>query len=180
VCIARKTSRPPAWRVRVHDAIIGFDDAIQGSLVQDLRREVGDFVVWRAENGCAYQLAVVVDDAEQRINAIVRGTDLLDSTPRQILLQRLLGFSRPGYAHLPLATGVNGCKLSKHEAALPVDAADPLPALRAALGFLGQAAPSAGTPATLLACAVREFDAHRIPCASNLRLPIAAVREETS
>ena len=165
--------------MRVHDAIIGFDDAIQGALIQDLRREVGDFVVWRVEGGCAYQLAVVVYDAEQGINAIVRGTDLLDSTPRQIFLQRQLGFAQPGYAHLPLVLGADGRKLSKHEAALPVDAADPLPALRAALRFLGQAAAHANNPATLLARAIREFDAHKIPRASNRRLPIAAVREET-
>lgn len=178
-CIARESDRAPAWRVRVRDASIGFDDAIQGAVSQDLRREVGDFVVWRVEGGCAYQLAVVVDDAAQGINAIVRGADLLDSTPRQILLQRLLGFSQPTYAHLPLALGADGRKLSKHEAALAVDARNPLPALRTALEFLGQTVTPERNPAALLANAAHRFDAHAIPRATNQRSAIAAVRKET-
>ncbi len=113
--VAEAAAHPPGACVCTTPAI-GFDDAIQGAVTQDLRREVGDFVVWRVEGGCAYQLAVVVDDAAQGINAIVRGADLLDSTPRQILLQRLLGFAQPTYAHLPLVLGADGRKLSKQEA----------------------------------------------------------------
>ena len=92
-------------------------------------------------------------------------------------MQRLLGFAQPTYTHLPLALGADGRKLSKHEAALPGDAAAPLPALRTALGFLGQVAPNADNSATLLARAVHKFDPRRIPRAL-LRLPFAAVREE--
>ncbi len=178
-CVAGESDRTPAWRMRVGDSVIGFDDVIQGARTQHLRHEVGDFVIWRAEGGCAYQLAVVVDDAEQGINTIVRGADLLDSTPRQILLQRLLGFAQPAYAHLPLVLGVDGRKLSKHEVALPVDARDPLPALRAALGFLGQPITSDASPRALLAHAVRHFDAHAIPRQSHHCASIAAVRKET-
>ncbi len=178
-CVARESGRAPAWRIHVGDTVIDFDDAIRGTVTQDLRHEVGDFVVWRVEGSCAYQLAVVVDDAEQRINAIVRGADLLDSTPRQILLQRLLGFAQPTYAHLPLVLGKDGNKLSKHEAALPVDARNPLPALRAALGFLGQPVTSEGSPGALLAHVVRRFDVRAIARASSQCPSIAAVRKET-
>src|SRR5690606_17647572 len=129
----------------------------------DLEREVGDFVVWRADGACAYQLAVVVDDHAQAITDVVRGADLLDSTPRQLLLQRLLGFAHPRYAHLPLALGADGRKLSKHDAALAVDADDPLPALRAALRFLGQDDSAAGSVEALLARALRDFDLRAIP-----------------
>jgi len=162
-CVARAGARAPAWRLRTGGEAIRFEDILQGPQAQDLAREVGDFVVWRADGACAYQLAVVVDDAAQRVDAVVRGADLLDSTPRQILLQRLLGHPQPRYAHLPLALGPDGRKLSKHESALPVDADDPLPALRAALRFLGQPMSVACNPAALLSQAVRDFDARKIP-----------------
>lgn len=162
-CLAPARERPPAWRLRVGAARIAFDDAIQGARQQDLAREVGDFVLWRADGGAAYQLAVVVDDAAQGITQVVRGADLLDSTPRQILLQRLLGLPQPGYAHLPLALGDDGRKLSKQDAARPVDPREPLPALRRALAFLGQRVPAAGTTAALLAAALAGFDPRLIP-----------------
>lgn len=154
--------RTPAWRVRVPDEIVGFDDLVQGHYAQDLRRECGDFVVRRADGWHAYQLAVVVDDAEQDITEIVRGADLLDSTPRQLLLQRLLGLPHPRYAHLPLALDARGQKLSKHEGACPVDPDDPMPALRAALAFLGQHEAHGATPAQLLAEAAARFDLGRV------------------
>jgi glutamyl-Q tRNA(Asp) synthetase len=177
-CVARPTARPAAWRMRVDDEAIAFDDAIQGMTRQDLRREVGDFVIWRADGVSAYQLAVVVDDAAQDVTDIVRGADLLDSTPRQVLLQRVLGLNRPAYAHLPLALGHDGRKLSKHEQALAVDVGDPLPALRAALRFLGQPLSAARNPTLLLSRAVREFDAKRIPSIAAAPAPYAAVRKE--
>lgn len=179
VCVARESGRTPSWRIRVGATLIGFDDAIHGTVIQDLRREVGDFVVWRVEGGCAYQLAVVVDDAKQGINMIVRGADLLDSTARQILLQRLLGIAQPCYAHLPLVLAADGTKLSKHDAALPVDANDPLPALRAALDFLGQPRMSADTPHALLAQAARHFDIDAVPRDSDQRRSNVALRKET-
>lgn len=162
-CVAAPARRPPAWRLRVGSAVIGFTDRIHGPYRQDLARQAGDFVIWRADGVCAYQLAVVVDDAAQGITEVVRGADLLDSTPRQILLQRLLGLPQPAHAHLPLVVDAAGHKLSKHTAALPVAADDPLPALRAALRFLGQAVPAADTVIDTLALAVRAFDAERIP-----------------
>lgn len=133
--------RPRSVRVRVSDAAIEFEDAIQGRFGQNLAAEVGDFVVRRADGLTAYQLAVVVDDAAQGITEVVRGADLLDSTPRQIHLQRLLGLPTPAYAHLPVAVDENGAKLSKQTRARPVDDDDPAPALFAALAFLGHPPP---------------------------------------
>ena len=130
-----------AWRLRVPALHIAFADAVQGEVSQDLAAEVGDFVLLRADGITAYQLAVVVDDAEQGITEVVRGADLLASTPRQILLQRLLGYATPAYVHLPVAVDPQGEKLSKQTLAMPVAAADPVPALLAALRFLGQAPP---------------------------------------
>ena len=132
-------SRSRAWRVRVPDeGTTAFDDAIQGRISQQLQRDVGDFVVLRADGLFAYQLAVVVDDYEQQISRVVRGADLLDSAPRQILLQQLLDYPQPAYAHLPVVVDAMGEKLSKQTRAVPVDAAQPLPALIAAWCFLGQ------------------------------------------
>ncbi len=128
-----------AHRLRVPDQRLMFSDAIQGDYSQDLVTEVGDFVLMRADGFFAYQLAVVVDDAEQGISEVVRGADLLASTPRQILLQRLLGYPQPRYAHLPVAVDGQGEKLSKQTLACPVEASRPLPLLLAVLDFLGQA-----------------------------------------
>jgi glutamyl-Q tRNA(Asp) synthetase len=180
-CVApRDASREPAWRVRVPARTIAFDDAIQGRVAQDLSRDVGDFVVRRADGWFAYHLAVVVDDAEQAITDIVRGADLIDSTPRQILLQELLDLPRVRYAHLPLALNAEGRKLSKQERAIAVEAGDPLPALRAALAFLGQAARSERTVAATLAAAVAAFDPKRIPASPRTPAPFAALRKELS
>ena len=137
-CVAQASGLEPAWRVRLPRGRLGFVDALRGPYEQDLGKDVGDMVVRRADGFWAYQLAVVVDDAEQGITEVVRGADLLDSTPRQIALQGLLGLPTPGYAHLPVVREGNGAKLSKSLASLPVDASQPLPALQAAYGFLGQ------------------------------------------
>ena len=166
-CVATRRRRDPAIRLHVPaGTAIAFDDAIQGRVRQDVAREVGDFVLLRADGCWAYQLAVVVDDAAQGITDVVRGADLLDSTPRQVLLQRELGLPSPRYAHLPLVVDEDGRKLSKSLAALPVDPRDPLPALRAAWRWLGQDASAldgAGGIDALLAAAVRAFDPVRIP-----------------
>jgi glutamyl-Q tRNA(Asp) synthetase len=129
-----------AIRVRVDATGIAFADLLQGPQRQQLARDVGDFVVRRADGLVAYQLAVVVDDAAQRITTVVRGADLLASTPRQMFLQRLLGSETPHYLHVPVALTAHGEKLSKqtHARALPHD---PLPALRAAWRFLDQRLP---------------------------------------
>ncbi|MBI5786686.1 MAG: tRNA glutamyl-Q(34) synthetase GluQRS [Rhodocyclales bacterium] len=130
-----------AWRLRVDDATVRFDDAVQGRRRQDLAGEVGDFVLLRADGYFAYQLAVVVDDADQGVTHVVRGADLLDSTPRQVFLQRCLGLSTPHYAHLPVAVNAAGEKLSKQTLAPAIDDHDPVPALVAAMRFLGQEVP---------------------------------------
>jgi glutamyl-Q tRNA(Asp) synthetase len=150
-----------AWRLRVEEAAICFDDAVQGRLCQNLAREVGDVVLLRADGYFAYQLAVVVDDADQGITHVVRGADLLDSTPRQVFLQRCLGLSTPAYAHLPVAVNERGEKLSKQTLAPPVDAGNPVPALCEAMSFLGQC-----PPADLRRAATADFWAWaRIRCA---------------
>jgi len=180
-CIApRDASRDPAWRLRVPARPIAFDDAIHGRIEQDIAREIGDFVVLRADGWYAYQLAVVVDDAAQHITHVVRGADLIESTPRQILLQELLDLPRVRYAHLPLVLDGEGRKLSKQERAIAVDAADPLPALRAALVFLGQHVPTAASVGATLAAAIESFDASRIPTAARWPVPFAALRKEVS
>ena len=127
-------------RVRTHGAPIGFADAVQGWLEQRVETEVGDFVLLRADGITAYQLAVVVDDLDQGITNVVRGADLLDSTARQIHLQRLLGARTPRYAHVPVAVNAAGEKLSKQTGARPLDLSDPQAALARARRFLNQAA----------------------------------------
>lgn len=166
-CVAGAARPDPSIRLRVPDGtVITFDDRVQGTMTQDVAKEVGDFVLRRADGWWAYQLAVVVDDAAQGITEVVRGADLLDSTPRQIHLQRRLGLPTPRYAHLPLVVDADGRKLSKSLAALPVDGNDPLPALRAAWLALGQAdmgwLPAMPLPGVLDA-AVRAFDPACIP-----------------
>ena len=127
-----------ALRVRVPDSEIAFLDRVQGPQRQSLAREVGDFVLYRADGLFAYQLAVVVDDAAQGVTDVVRGADLLDSTARQIHLQRLLGVPTPRYLHVPVAVNAKGEKLSKQTGARPIDVRRAGDELRAALRFLGQ------------------------------------------
>jgi glutamyl-Q tRNA(Asp) synthetase len=130
-----------AVRARVDDVPIGFEDRVQGGIEQNLAYEVGDFVVRRADGLFAYQLAVVVDDFEQGVTDVVRGADLLASAPRQILLQRRLGYPTPRYAHLPVAVDQHGEKLSKQTLAMPLAASDTVLQLWSALRFLGQGPP---------------------------------------
>ena len=134
---AANAERTPAIRLRVPDVEIEFDDRIQGRQRQNLCRDVGDFVLRRADGPYAYQLAVVVDDAAQQITDIVRGADLLDSTPRQIYLQQCLGLPTPRYAHLPVLLGADGQKLSKQNLApalSPDEFRQQLPRIAAWLG----------------------------------------------
>ena len=161
-----------AWRVRVGDEVVRFDDRLQGAQVQDLARDVGDFVVKRADGLFAYQLAVVVDDAAQSITHVVRGADLLASTPRQIHLQRALGLPTPAYLHVPIALNRAGEKLSKQTraAALPDD---PLPALLAAWRFLDQPNPESALHgvAAFWEFAARAWTASRLPPVAMLPAP---------
>ncbi len=128
---------PRAWRMRTDNALLEWTDRRLGPQSQRLEDEVGDFVLKRADGLWAYQLAVVVDDAAQGITDVVRGEDLADNTPRQILLQRRLGMHTPRYLHTPLVLGANGEKLSKQNGAAPLDLSDPAAALREAAGHLG-------------------------------------------
>ena len=150
--------REPAWRLRVPDLDIAFGDALQGPQVQNVRGAVGDFVLKRADGLWSYQLACVVDDAHQCISEVVRGCDLLDSTPRQILLQRLLGLPTPAYLHLPLAVDAEGRKLSKSSDAPPVDMRDTCTTLARALRFLGQNVPGTSDATTMLHTAAERFE----------------------
>lgn len=113
-----------AIRFRVPDQIIAFDDLVCGRVEENVAQGTGDFVVRRADGLFAYQLAVVVDDADQGVTQVVRGADLLTSTPRQIALQRALGYSTPEYAHLPLVMNADGSKLGKRDGALPLPSLD--------------------------------------------------------
>jgi len=153
-----RRDREPAWRLRVPDCTIAFEDGLQGPQVQNVREAVGDFVLKRADGLWSYQLACVVDDAYQRISEVVRGCDLLDSTPRQILLQRLLGLPTPAYLHLPLAVDDGGRKLSKSSEAPPVDLHDARTTLARALRFLGQDVPEVSDASTMLRMAAERFE----------------------
>ena len=127
-----------AVRLRTHATPISFDDRIQGKIEQRVEKEVGDFVLLRADGLYAYQLAVVLDDFDQGVTDVVRGADLLDSTARQIHLQRILGARTPRYAHVPVAVSDAGEKLSKQTGAAPLDLSDPKRELARARRFLGQ------------------------------------------
>ena len=143
-CRSQKLPFPheKAIRIRVPDLEIRFDDAIIGEYHQSLAADCGDFVVRRRDGLFAYQLAVVVDDALQGITEIVRGADLLDSTPRQIYLQQCLDYTRPDYLHVPLILDPDGRKLSKSEGAAELNPDRPEKSLYAALSHLGQQPPA--------------------------------------
>ena len=172
---ADRSARPQrAWRVRVGrnpgETVIEYCDRLLGARAQELSRDVGDFVVMRADRLFAYQLAVVVDDAAQGVTDVVRGADLCASTPRQIFLQRRLGYPTPSYLHVPVAINADGLKLSKQTGAAPLPQ-DPVPALVAAWHFLEQPdLTGSGQPAT-----AAEFWAAAIPAWTPARLPPVAM-----
>lgn len=158
-CIApARRGRAPAWRLRVPSGVVEFDDGLQGRQHQDVREVVGDFVLRRADGWWSYQLACVVDDAYQAITEVVRGCDLLASTPRQILLQRLLALPTPRYLHIALAVDVEGNKLSKSTDAPAIAAMEPRAVLAHALRFLGQPVPEAADIHAMLHAAAQRFD----------------------
>ena len=138
----RPSQQARAWRLRTSDQPIEFVDKIQGPQASDLTRESGDFILFRADGYYAYQLATGLDDAAQGMTEVVRGADLLDSTPRQRYLQQLLQLPSPVYAHHPVVTTCGGEKLSKQNLAPPLNNQRPGPALHAALRFLGQPVPA--------------------------------------
>lgn len=151
-----------AWRLAVPGERIVFPDGLLGRVACDTARECGDFVLRRADGVFAYQLAVVVDDAEQEITDVVRGADLLASTPRQIVLQRMLDYRTPCYRHLPVALDEMGCKLSKQTQAAPLEDNKPLPALVRAGAFLGLDLAPVGSVAEFWAQALEKWSAARL------------------
>ena len=159
-----------AVRVRVNDKNISFKDTIQGNFSQNIAREIGDFVIKRADGFFAYQLAVVVDDAKQGITEVVRGTDLLGSTSRQIYLQQLLHLITPEYIHLPVAVNRQGQKLSKQTGASAINHDQPGTELFRALTFLGQSPPAElvlAEPGDIWQWAFQHWDTNRIPRVSS-------------
>ena len=142
-CRAATESKRTSLRVRTDNEPIEFHDLLQGPQSQRLEGESGDFVIKRRDGLVAYHLAVVVDDFEQGVTQVVRGIDLLDSTPRHIHLQRLLGYATPEYAHIPVALNASGQKLSKTTGAAPIPRDRPGPVLVAALRALEQSPPEA-------------------------------------
>ncbi|MCC2682842.1 MAG: Glutamate--tRNA ligase [Nitrosospira multiformis] len=155
-----------AWRLYTNHDLIEFEDGVQGIRQQRIQRDIGDFVICRADGVFAYQLAVVVDDAEQGITHVVRGGDLLNSTPRQIHLQKLLGYSIPSYMHLPVVVNARGEKLSKQTQATPVDISHPVLQLVKAIRFLGQTPPpevSASSLRSFWIWAIENWNREAIP-----------------
>lgn len=165
---------PHALRVRIGAAPILWQDAIQGPQQHDLAALCGDFVLRRADGVVAYQLAVVVDDAAQGVNRVMRGADLITSTPRQIHLQRLLSLPTPSHAHVPLALDGRGEKLAKRLGAAAVATGDPAPLLCQALAFLGQIVPPDGPRLgvqELIGWAIAHWEPARIPRGSGWPAP---------
>jgi glutamyl-Q tRNA(Asp) synthetase len=155
-----------AWRMRVPRQTVAVRDCLGGSYQQCLATEVGDFVLRRADGLFAYQLAVVVDDAESGVNQVVRGADLLSSTPRQIYLHHCLDYAVPCYAHLPLVLAANGEKVSKRHGTVTLDHGDAGRLIWQALRFLGQTVPEelqAASAAEVLTWGVANFDGKRVP-----------------
>lgn len=155
-----------ALRLRVEAEPVGFVDRLQGPYAESLAETCGDFVLRRADGLYSYQLAVVVDDAEQGVTDVVRGADLLDSTPRQIWLQRALGLPEPRYLHLPVALGADGAKLSKQTLAPELDEAGSGELLWRALTFLGQGPPEplrGAGPGEVLTWGVANWALGRVP-----------------
>ena len=168
---ARETGRPPALRLRVRDEVISFPDGHMGPYGENLLKECGDFLLRRSDGMFAYQLAVVVDDAAMGVTEVVRGADLLSSTPRQLYLYRLLGLPAPSFYHVPLLLTYDGRRLSKRNADAGLDVLQERYTPEEILGklaYLGGFHPSA-TPRTA-AELLEEFSWEKVPRA-DIRIP---------
>ena len=153
---------------------VGFDDLLQGRVERNMARQIGDFVLYRADHVYAYHLACVVDDAEEGVTHVVRGADLIDSTPRQIYLQRLLRLATPQYLHLPIAVDRTGQKLSKQALSRAVDPSEASLVIRDVLDFLGQSPQPAlerMSPRQALQSGVDNWSRERLPRAHSIMLP---------
>ena len=164
---------PRAVRLRVDAEPVVFHDAIQGEVAASLSATTGDFVIWRADDLPAYQLAVVVDDAFQGVNEVVRGHDLLDSTARQVRVARALGFTPPNYAHHPVATTPDGRKLGKRLRSDPLSRAARPETLRLALELLGQQPPGGAPLDELWRWALANWRLDRVPRRPAIEIPFA-------
>lgn len=171
----RNTSHPhdtqTALRVVTNNNPCQIDDLIQGNVCQNVQQEVGDFVIQRKDGLFAYQLAVVVDDAYQGITHIVRGYDLIDSTPRQLYLQQIMGYPTPSYAHIPVIVNAEGQKLSKQRFATAIDTDMGAKLILEALKFLGQQPPESLLGATisdLLEWGIAHWDIQSVPKLANI------------
>lgn len=154
ICLKKKPKPDQAYALRIQskNTEISFNDEIQGQQVFSASDQLGDFIVKRKDNVIAYQLAVVVDDYQQNITHVIRGFDLLDSTPKQIFLQQLLGYPTPNYCHVPIITDSQGCKLSKQSFADAVSTEKPEKTLFLLLQLLQQ-----NPPALLKTASVKEI-----------------------
>ncbi|MGC1387345.1 MAG: tRNA glutamyl-Q(34) synthetase GluQRS [Steroidobacteraceae bacterium] len=164
---------PTATRLRVDPGCIQFSDRIQGTYRQDVAAAVGDVIVKRRDQLFAYLLAVVIDDAAAGVTHVVRGADLLDNTPRQIHLQRLLGLPTPAYAHVPVLVEAGGGKLAKSARSVRADGGQALPQLLRVFELLGLGTPSGGATSAIgeaWAWAMRRWDIGRMPKRLTLAL----------
>jgi glutamyl-Q tRNA(Asp) synthetase len=160
-----------AMRLRTNNTAICFDDTLQAALSQDIEAEVGDFIIKRSDKMFSYQLAVVVDDDYQQITEVVRGSDLLDNTPRQLYLQQCLGYQQPSYLHFPTAITTDGKKLSKQNHSPEVDPLQKRLTILKTLNFLGQQAPTIDKFSTLEELwdwAIKNWDRDKIPTQMTL------------
>jgi glutamyl-Q tRNA(Asp) synthetase len=164
---------PTATRLRVEPGHIVFSDRIQGTYRQDVAAAVGDTILQRRDRVFAYLLAVVVDDAAQGVTHVVRGADLLDNTPRQILLQRLLGLPQPIYAHVPVLTELDDTKLAKSRRSVRLDVSEALPQLLAVFSMLGLSPPGSLASATIADAwvwGVGQWSINKVPKRLNVRV----------
>jgi glutamyl-Q tRNA(Asp) synthetase len=174
--ITIEPDEPHATRLVVPNIQVEIDDLNLGRQTWDLKTEVGDFIIKRKDGLFAYQLAVVVDDIRQKITHVVRGVDLLDSTPKQIAIYRHLVQPQPQYLHIPVITGRDGHKLSKQAHARPVDTSDCLGLLRQAYSNLGQKEiHDANTVTEFLSACVKDWDRKRIPSTFKISAPVRAL-----
>jgi len=155
---------PRSIRFHVDAGVCTFNDRLQGVVSDSPAGSTGDFVIRRADGLFAYQLAVVVDDHFQGVTQVVRGADLLDSTTRQICLQKSLGYVTPGYMHLPIVISVDGKKLSKRALTDPVNRQEPATAVEHALQFLGQNPPSGLSLNDLWKWALENWNSDQVTC----------------
>ena len=166
--------RSGSIRIRTNNNIIEFTDTLYGHISQKIENEIGDFILRRSDKIYSYQLAVVVDDAAQNITNIVRGADLLDSTPRQIYLQQALGYTIPAYMHLPVVMNKQGMKLSKQNKAAYIDLSSPIKQLIKAINFLGQEPPidlSESNISSFWEWAIQNWDPEKINIERALAYP---------